>query len=194
MADYITRYDKMPIPPVRTHTAFFQAGVIRIGVEYRILTPEIAAAQRPHLQAAAGTDDVVVEELADCGVSLHIFGVTQEEEREYLRFDCFTEDPHYHYVNWDASTNEVLHLDPVAQGDPLQWALQAIATRLPHLLRRAGADQVAGQVDPVLLGAILPRVAEAAYRARYQDSRDVPEGATAPLESIQTNPIDQEAL
>ncbi len=179
MGDHITRYDKMPIPPVEAHTAFFTAGAIRIGVEYRMLTPEIAEAQRAHLQVATGTDDVVVEELADCGVSLHVFGRIGAMEREYLRFDCFDEDPHYHYVNWDASTNEVLHLDPVAQGDSLQWALLTIATRLPHLLRRAGAAEVAGKVDPVLISAVLPRVAEAAYRARYQDSRNLSDSGAA---------------
>lgn len=171
MGDHITRYDKMPIPPVRAHTEFYSAGTIRIGVEYRVLTPEVAEANRAYLQAATGTDDVIVEELANSGVSLHVFGNDGTDEREYLRFDCFAEDPHYHYVNWDALTNEVLHLDPVAQGDPLQWALQAISTRLPHLLRRAGADQVAKTVDPARIEAILPRVAEAAHRARYQDNR-----------------------
>lgn len=175
MGDHITRYDKMPIPPVEEHTEFFQAGVIRFGVEYRVLTPEIAAASRLHLQAATGTDDVVVEELADCGVSVHVFGATEAHEREYLRFDCFTEDPHYHYVNWDAPSNEVLHLDPVTQGDPLQWALRTIETRLPHLLRRAGADAVADTIDPTLISAVLPWVAEAAYRARFQGSRGLTE-------------------
>lgn len=179
MGDHITRYDKMPIPPIEAHTIYFTAGAIRIGVEYRVLTPEIAAANRAQLQAANGTDDVIVEELADCGVSLHVFGAAAEGEREYLRFDCFAEDPHYHYVNWDAPSNEVLHLDPITQGDPLQWALQVIATRLPHLLRRAGAEEVAKAVDPILLGEMLPRVAEAAYRARYhgdhgQDNRGLP--------------------
>ena len=57
--------------------------------------------------------------------------------------------------------------------------MRAIATRLPHLLRRAGADAVAEKVDPVLISAVLPRVAEAAYRARYQDSRGISDGEAA---------------
>ena len=37
MADHITRYDKMPIPPIEAHTEYFSAGIIRIGVEFRVL-------------------------------------------------------------------------------------------------------------------------------------------------------------
>ena len=81
MGDHITRYDKMPIPPVQAHTEFFSAGNIRFGVEYRMLTPEIAAANRALLQAANGSDDVVVEELADSGVSVHVFGLSAAGER-----------------------------------------------------------------------------------------------------------------
>ena len=61
----------------------------------------------------------------------------------------------------------MLHLDPVADGDPLAWALERLRTRLPQMLARAGAEDVARRVDPAQVEAVLPRVAEAAYRARY---------------------------
>src|SRR3990172_2415710 len=32
---HVTRYSVMPIPPVEAHTAWFDAGPLRIGVEYR---------------------------------------------------------------------------------------------------------------------------------------------------------------
>jgi len=35
MTSHITRYDQMPIPPVDAHTEYFDAGVVRFGVEYR---------------------------------------------------------------------------------------------------------------------------------------------------------------
>ena len=38
-----------------------------------------------------------------------------------------------------SACNEMLHLDPVADGDPLAWALERIRTRLPQMLARAGA-------------------------------------------------------
>jgi hypothetical protein len=172
MGDHITRYDKMPIPPIEAHTEYFEAGVIRIGVEYRVLTDAVAAAIRATLEGAQGADTGRLENLDDCGVSLHVFGRCDGAEYEYLRFDCFQEEPHYHYVGWSQKTNEVLQIDPVVEGDPLAWALDRIRTRLPQMLARAGAAEVARRVEPALLEEILPRVAEAAYRARYRTDQD----------------------
>lgn len=168
MSDHITRYDKMPIPPIAAHTEYFEAGAIRIGVEYRVLSDELVAAIRATLQGASGADSGRLENLDDSGVSLHVFGRNGDECLEYLRFDCFREEPHYHYVSWSQTSNEVLQIDPVADGDPLAWALERIRARLPQMLRRAGALEIAQRVDPVLIEAVLPRVAEAAYRARYR--------------------------
>ena len=86
---------------------------------------------------------------------------------ERIRFDCFQEDPHYHYVSWQQRSNEMLHLDPAADGDPLHWALERIRTRLPQMLERAGVKDAAACVDPSLLEEVLPRVSEAAFAARF---------------------------
>jgi hypothetical protein len=116
----------------------------------------------------------------DCGVSLHVFGEVAGQEREWLRFDCFGEDPHYHYVSWDVPANEVLHLDPIADGDPLAWSLERLRTRLPQMLVRAGAGELAQQIDPDALEGALPRIAEAAYRVRYHhDDEQTLRGALA---------------
>jgi hypothetical protein len=163
--DHITRYDSMPIPPVPAQTEYIDAGVIRFGVEYRLLTDAIAAASAT--VAADGADAADPETFDDRGVSIHVYGDDGAGPLEFLRFDCFAEDPHYHYVSWKDRTNEMLHLDPVADGDPLAWALERIRTRLPQMLERAGAAHVAARLDPRRLEDALPRVAEAAYRARY---------------------------
>lgn len=168
MAEHITRYDKMPIPPIDAHTQYFEAGVMRIGVEYRVLTDEVVEAIRQSLEGAAGSETGKLEDLDDSGVSLHIYGPGPEGEREYLRFDCFREDPHYHYVGWAHQSNEVLHIDPIANGDPLTWALERIRSRLAPMLVRAGAPEVAAQVDPVARDAVMPAITEAAFRARYR--------------------------
>ena len=168
MSDHITRYDRMPIPATVAHTEFFDAGVVRFGVEYRVLTDEVVAAIRATLDSAAGTEVGQLENLDDRGVSLHVYGRQQGQELEYLRFDCFQEDPHYHYVNWAAKSNEMLHIDPVVEGDALAWALERIRTRLPQMLTRAGAGAVAAALDGAELERVLPRVIEAAYRLRYQ--------------------------
>ncbi|MEM7408912.1 MAG: hypothetical protein AAF430_01590 [Myxococcota bacterium] len=170
MSDHITRYDVMPIPPVEAQTRWFDVGSLRIGVEYRLLNEAIAAASAT--APAEGFDSADLAGLDDRGVSLHVCGPVDGELRELLRFDCFDEDPHYHYVDWRAKSNEVLHLDPVADGDPLTWALERLRTRLPQMLARAGAPEAAGGFDANALEDTLPRVTQAAYRARYESDAE----------------------
>ena len=165
MNDGVTRYEVMPIPPVDSQTEYFEAAAITVGVEYRLLDDAIAASSA--LEVAAGSDSATGS-FDDRGVSLHVFGRQDGERREFLRFDCFDEDPHYHYVSWRDRSNEMIHIDPVAQGDPLAWALEAIRSRLPQMLARAGAADVAAAVDPGSLEAALPKIAEAAYRVRFR--------------------------
>ena len=118
-----------------------------------------------------------VDGLDDCGVSLHVFATHPDGDRlEHLRFDCFDEDPHYHYVDWKGQSNDMVHMDKIADGDPLAWALDRIRTRLPQMLERAGAGHI--PIDAGAVEAILPRVSEAAYRARYDhDDAATLEGA-----------------
>ena len=174
---HITRYNVMPIPPVEEKTTWIDAGAVKFGVEYRLLNDAIASAAS--VETAAGDIDGV-ESIDDRGVSIHVFGERGGESLEYLRFDCFEEDPHYHYISWKDHRNEMLHIDPVADGDPLGWTLDRLRLRLPFMLERAGAPEIAATLDARLVDEALPRVAEAAYRARYHhDDAQVLEGALA---------------
>ena len=116
MAAHAKRYTLMPIPPIDDQTRFFDAGAITIGVEYRLLNNDIV---NQHMDA--GTERIDIKgEINDCGVSLHVYGKDAGGKRlEHLRFDCFDDDPHYHYVDWQGKTNDIVHIDPIADGDPL---------------------------------------------------------------------------
>ncbi len=159
----ITHYDQMPIPPVEAQTRYFDASPISIGVQYRLLDDAIVAASR--IETAMGNASGP-SEFDDRGVALHIFGSVDGERLEYLRFDCFDEDPHYHYICWRDRSNRMIHIDPIAEGDPLDWALERIRTRLPQMLEFAGAPQIAAEVDLERIEKILPRVREVAKRIR----------------------------
>jgi hypothetical protein len=175
---HVTRYSVMPIPPVEAHTAWFDAGAVRIGVEYRRLTDAIAAAHL--LEQARGEERGQTAKLDDRGVSLHVFARQDGEWREHLRFDCFAEEPHYHYISYRDRMNDMVRLDTVADGDALAWALERIRTRLPQMLERACAPEAARALAPAALEAALPRVAAAAFRARYEhDDEAVLRGALA---------------
>ena len=175
---HITAYSVMPIPPVEANTRWFAAGALRIGVQYRVLDDAIAAAADAGLAAASGGERGQVTGLDDRGVALHVCAEQDGEWREFLRFDCFQEDPHYHYVSHRERKNEMVQLDPIADGDALAWALERIRTRLPQMLARAGGADVLPRLDARALEEALPRIAEAAYRARYgSDAAAVREAA-----------------
>ena len=159
----VTHYDQMPIPPIEAHTRYFDAGAIQVGVEYRLLDDAITAASTVE---EAGGSAPGVQDVDDCGVSLHVFAKSGGEAREYLRFDCFDEDPHYHYIDWEARSNHMVHIDREANGDPLAWSIECIKTRLAQMLERAGAGELAAQLEPERVEAILPAVEKEAQRAR----------------------------
>lgn len=164
---HVTKYDRMPLPPIEARTTWFEDGALAIGVEYReVDEAKAAAAQHQTAVGTAGSGAAGAALLDDRGVSLHVCGVEDGARSEYLRFDCFAEDPHYHYVSWRDRSNHMLHLDADAEGDPLAWALERIRLRLPEMLARAGASALAARIDRGAVERLLPRVAEAAFRAR----------------------------
>jgi hypothetical protein len=155
------------VPAFDEHTAKFVAGVVTVGVEYRFLDEATilefygadARAKFDNV-APAGMGDVVEED----GLCVHVFGT--HDGLEYLRFDCFDDAPHYHYLTPHAPLNVVVEHDAVANGPMLDWALFALRTRLPDMLRKAGATELAANVDPSEIARILPAVTTTARSAK----------------------------
>ena len=89
--------------------------------------------------------------LSDQGVCIHVLGdVSEDEEHELLRFDCFDHEPHYHYG--PQKRNERLMLDKTTAGDSLDWTLQQIRSRLPEMIGRAGYSELAEAAGGIDLG------------------------------------------
>jgi hypothetical protein len=121
------QYHKFMLIPIQDDEAeFFPAGPITFGIESRVL----------------GHPDGRVGER---GASLHVFNADRSEE--YVRFDCFERLPHYHYILNDLQHNIVWGYDSVVNGPMLDWALHAVRTRLPDLLREAHADELADRIQ-----------------------------------------------
>lgn len=141
-------YNVQPVPPDPEHTTYFDMGVLRVGVEYRVVTPEDL------VDAYEGDDLAEIEEhspeggFSDEGLSIHIESVA--DDHEYIRFDAFDDDPHYHYVDKAAGTNTLVGFDEAALGPVVPWVLTQLRTRLEPMLRRAGAPHVADTVSPDL--------------------------------------------
>jgi hypothetical protein len=156
------KVDLDPIPPILQHTQMFEAGAISFGVEYRVLTEELVRASYGAERSQAlheSLDLKAGQRIDDSGISIHVFG---DDGREYLRFDCFAEGPHYHYVLPDESYQRVVMFDPVANGDPLTWTMSCLRQRLSAMLREAGGARSAERVDPRLVSDALDQVERAA--------------------------------
>ena len=85
------------------------------------------------------------ELMDDQGLCIQVLSDIDGDDVEILRFDCFDNRPHYHYGPQKA--NERLFLDPTTAGNPIGWTLKQLRTRLPEMLKRAGYDELAGNLD-----------------------------------------------
>lgn len=122
----------MPIPFVEEACTEVDAGPLRILVESRRLTNEIL------LDAIPGAAESLPEGTAfdDGGPSVHV--LSKSDGLEYLRFDCFENEPHYHYVRHGRGENLICRIDDVAVGDPVAWTVERLRTRLAEMLDFAG--------------------------------------------------------
>jgi hypothetical protein len=140
------RYDIMPVAPIPEATTYIPLRSLSIGVEYRQLTDDlIDAAFTKEMREASGIEaDRPVAGLDDCGVSIHVCDA--DSGKEYVRFDNFGDDPHYHYI-YPGSHNVVVPFDYIAHGDFLPWAYGRLRNQLPGMLRQAGANDLADRVE-----------------------------------------------
>src|SRR6476469_1232930 len=133
-----TRYDQLPIPMVTEHCIPVDAGAVQLVVESRRLTNEILDdTYHGALHADVAFDDF--------GATLHVCGTA--DGLEYLRFDCFENEPHYHYIEPAAGANTVVRIDELAVGDPIDFSLACVADHLPDMLRKCGGEGLATGIE-----------------------------------------------
>ena len=95
----------------------------------------------------------------DEGICIHVYGNDiPGDDKELLRLDCFKIAPHYHYRNSTVKQNIRLELDFTAEGDPLTWALDKIRNRLPVMLIKCQADDIARKLDQREVNAVYPKI------------------------------------
>jgi len=163
------RYPILPIPWIAEHTEMIPAGVLTIGVGHRVLDEATAKAYLDEVGFQREHDDDGGERTymgRDAGVCIHVLGPGRDGELvEYLRLDCFDDEPHYHYVYNDERAQDRVFLDPTLEGDPMEWALDRVSTRMPEVLVKVGAPELAAQLDQDAIEAAMPEVRRAIDRA-----------------------------
>lgn len=136
----------MLIPIMENETTWFQAEPLLIGVEAR-------AFGRPE------------GEVLERGASVHVLDA--ETGEEWLRFDCFDNEPHYHYILQVLQHNIVWGYDPAANGPMFQWTIKTLRHNMAPMLRRAGADGLADKVNNAGFDTdVLEEVEKAMVKAR----------------------------
>jgi hypothetical protein len=94
------------------------------------------------------------------GPSIRVVGA--DDDHEYLRFDMFNRDAHYHYVSpstgADGRAERVVVLDTVAEGDPVSWAIDRLRSRLAPMLANAGGQRVVALLEEATLGRAVEEV------------------------------------
>lgn len=166
-------YNIPPQPPVPENTRPLPAGAITFTVEYRELDPDsLNATYEGNADHLAELEEKSPEGgFTDEGVSIHVLGT--DDGHEYLRFDVFDGEPHYHYIHPAGGSNgetepvnNIIDFDANANGDMLPWAIERLRTRLPEMLREAGGAPVAEQIDATLVSRVLDDVAAMAGAAQ----------------------------
>ena len=95
----------------------------------------------------------------DHGPSLRIYGEVEGKPVQLLRFDCFEHEPHFHYD--PEGKNNQLRLDTAKVSDPITWAMDHLQGNIASLVRIAGYNALADEVDEGVLTAALPTVEKA---------------------------------
>jgi len=92
----------------------------------------------------------------DEGLTCDVTVAGEEEGARILRFDCFSNTPHYHV---GSSPKSPVH-DMIAEGitDPVRWTLDQLKTRLPSMVSEAGYDDIAKAIDQQAIAQSLARV------------------------------------
>lgn len=96
----------------------------------------------------AGPLDITLEYralMADQGVCAQVFASVDGKDTEILRFDCFDQNPHYHYG--PKNHNLRLFLDKTTCGNPFGWTMDNLRENLPVMIERAGYDDLAAAVE-----------------------------------------------
>ena len=141
-------------------TDIIEAGNIRFGLEMR--------------RQASGDGGLAIHVLSDlAGNTGRVF----TEETELLAFDCFRDEPHYHYG--PRNKNHRIFWDKTLVPDPLGWCLDQFKTgKLKAMLERAGYPGVAADLDEDLLSSVIPQVES---RGREMEAGGIPPEVTPNL-------------
>lgn len=151
---------KIMLLPVEENMQRFDCSPLQFSVESRILNPTIQTER--YLKVHDGEQPPERMLRYDRGGTLHVSAPSSSGEMlERLRFDCFEERPHYHYICQSDDWCERYSFDEALNGLMSQWVLQTVGEQLPAMLRRVKVDEsVLAEIDEVQVRKVLGELEE----------------------------------
>jgi hypothetical protein len=95
----------------------------------------------------------------DRGPSLQVLGEVDGKPVQLLRFDCFENEPHFHY-DPDGKNNRIF-LNKARATDPIAWSIDYLRGNFTSLVRIAGYGPLADRLNEEALTAALPGIEKA---------------------------------
>lgn len=92
----------------------------------------------------------------DRGPAVRVYGDVDGRPVQLLRFDCFENDPHYHYDPDGHDDHRKLNAQEVP--DPIAWTLAQLSGNLVSMIRTAGYEAVADCVNQDAVADAIPRI------------------------------------
>lgn len=93
----------------------------------------------------------------DKGPAIRVLGDVNGVLVQLLRFDCFENDPHYHYD--PDGKNVVLHMSP--EFDTASWSADHLERNLKVMVKLAGYPEMAERIDPTAVREAMPAIRRA---------------------------------
>jgi hypothetical protein len=125
--------------PEKTDAIVIEAAGMRMTIDYR--------------NGLGGNDEGLTFDLVTAG--------GESEGKRILRFDCFKTTPHYHVG--PSGRYPVRNMRDEGIGDPVQWSLTQLKTRLPAMVEDAGYKEIAHNIDQKAIADALERVEKAIF-------------------------------
>jgi hypothetical protein len=110
-----------------------------------------------HRSGLGGTDEGLTFDITTTG--------PEETGKRILRFDCFYKNPHYH-VGASGGESAAHKMKDEGVEDPVRWTLDQLKTRFPAMVKQAGYEEIAEQIDQQSIADQLTRL-EAEILAKY---------------------------
>jgi len=101
-----------------------------------------------------------IQDHADQGICILVSAKIAGNDTVLIRFNCFDFEKSYIYgpENEEFRASQLYRMDPIVDGNPINWTIGVLRTMLPDMLVRAGYPGIAAQVDTSMVSEILPKL------------------------------------